>query len=125
MSSRLVDHLYIFGMLFCGVLSQLIMRWQAAKAGQLPDSLYEKLIFVLHLLINPWVLCAMVATFMSGVFWLIAMTKFELSYAYPWASLNFVLVLLFSVLFLGECFSGVKLLGTALVILGLLVLTRG
>jgi multidrug transporter EmrE-like cation transporter len=54
-----------------------------------------------------------------------AMTKFELSFAYPFMALNFVLVLFLSLALLGETFSFVKLLGVLLIVLGTIVIARG
>ena len=52
------------------------------------------------------------------------MTRFELNYAYPFMSLAFLLVMAFSVLFLGEALTANRVAGTLLVIAGLFILTR-
>ncbi len=112
-------------MLFFGVYSQLIMRWQVSLAGPLPAGGTDKIFFILRLLGNPWVLSGIFATFLAGVSWMLAMTKFEISYAFPWASLNFVLILLFSVLLFGESVTAPKVIGTILVMAGIGVLAKG
>jgi multidrug transporter EmrE-like cation transporter len=50
-----------------------------------------------------------------------ALTKFEVSYAYPFTSLGFVLVLMFGTLMLGEVMTLAKALGIILIIAGILV----
>lgn len=122
---RLLDHLYIFATLVLGVYSQLVIRWQVGLAGGLPENLEGKLFFIAKLLISPWVLSALTATFLSGVAWMMTMTKFEISYAYPWISLNFVIVLICGVLLFGENFSTAKAIGTLLIMAGIVVLARG
>ncbi|CAG0958444.1 partial undecaprenyl phosphate-alpha-L-ara4N flippase subunit ArnF, partial [Burkholderiales bacterium] len=107
------------------VYSQLIMRWQVSAAGPLPEGLAEKLGYVTTLLLNPWVVSSVAATFMAGVSWMLAMTKFELSYAYPFVSLNYVLVLIAGFMLFNETLSAAKLAGTALVLLGIVVIARG
>lgn len=119
-----MDHLYIFTMLFFSVYSQIIIRWQVSLAGPLPESLEGKVMFVLRLLLSPWVITALAATLFSGVSWMLAMTKFEISYAYPWASLNYVLMLALGVLLFGEQFSLGKLAGTLLIVAGIIVVAR-
>ena len=121
---RFTDHLYIFAMLFFSVYSQLIIRWQVSLAGPLPERLEDKGLFVLRLLLSPWVISALAATFCSGVAWMLAMTKFEISYAYPWASLNFVFMLAFGVLLFGEQFNMAKLAGTLLIVGGIIIVAR-
>lgn len=122
---RLIDHTFILSTIFFTVYSQLIMRWQVSAAGPLPEGLAEKLGYVIALLLNPWVISSVAATFMAGVSWMLAMTKFELSYAYPFVSLNYVLVLIAGFMLFNETLSAAKLAGTTLVLLGIVVIARG
>ena len=52
------------------------------------------------------------------------MTKFELSYAYPFMSGAFVLVFILSVLFFNEVVTWQKILGLALIVAGIIVTSR-
>lgn len=122
--SRLLDHIYILATLVFTVYSQLIMRWQVNEAGTLPEAWPQRINFIFHLLINPWVASGILATFLAGITWMLTMTRFELSYAYPWTSLNFVLVLFAGVLIFGESINTAKWLGTGLVIVGVILLAR-
>lgn len=119
------DHTYIGATVFFTVYSQLIMRWQVSQAGALPAELLGKLSFVGHLFLNPWVLSSILATLLAGISWMLAMSRFEISYAYPWIGLNFVLMLLFGVLLFGESMSVAKVIGTLLVVAGIVVIARG
>lgn len=121
---RLIDHSYIASTVLFTVYSQLIMRWQVSQAGALPVDFMGKVQFVAQLFLNPWILSSIVATLFAGISWMLAMTKFEISYAYPWVSLNFVLMLVFGVLLFNESFNSAKLLGTLLVIAGIVVIAR-
>jgi drug/metabolite transporter (DMT)-like permease len=123
--SRLVDHGYIAATLVFTVYSQLIMRWQVAEAGLIPVNLSGKVFYILNLLLNPWVLSGIVATFLAGVSWMLVMAKFEVSYAYPFVSLNYILVLAAGFLLFNEAISATKMAGSALVILGIIVLAKG
>jgi drug/metabolite transporter (DMT)-like permease len=122
---KLYDHFFILMTIFFTVYSQLIMRWQVGNAGSLPADTPGKFSFILALLLNPWVLTGVASTFLAGVSWMLAMTRFEISYAFPFVSLNYILILLAGFLIFGESFSLVKLGGTFLVILGLLVIAKG
>jgi len=122
---RMLDHMYIFAMLFFTVYSQAIIRWQVGLAGALPETLEGKGFFVLKLLLNPWIVTAITATFFSGIAWMLAMTKFEVSYAYPWVSLNFILMLALGVFVFGESFSVMKCIGTLLIIAGVVFIGKG
>lgn len=119
---RSLDHIYIAGTIIFTVYSQLIMRWQVSLAGALPSDLLGKVHFVGHLFLNPWVISSIFATLLAGISWMLAMSRFEISYAYPWISLNFLLMLFFGVVLFDESFSLAKLFGTLLVVAGIAVL---
>lgn len=123
--NRLIEHTFIFSTILFTVYSQLIMRWRVTEAGALPSDLPDKVQYIVALLLNPWVISGIVATFLAGVSWMLAMTKFEISYAYPFVSLNYILVLAAGFLLFQESLSVPKLVGSALVILGVIVIARG
>lgn len=123
--NRLIDHFYILSTIIFTVYSQLIMRWQVELAGPLPASTAGKFGYVISLLMNPWVITGIAATFLAGISWMLAMTKFEISYAYPFISLNYVVIFFASFLIFNESFNMYKLMGTALIIAGVAVLAKG
>lgn len=57
-------------------------------------------------------------------FWLVALRNVDVSYAYPFISLGFVLVFVVSALWLGESISPLRMVGLALVIGGIVVISR-
>jgi len=122
--TRFIDHFYIAFTIILAVYSQLIMRWQVRLAGTLPDDLPGKANFIFSLFINPWVVSGLLATLGSGVAWMLALSRFDISYAYPWMSLNFLLIALFGACLFEETFSIGKLMGTALVIAGVVIISR-
>jgi multidrug transporter EmrE-like cation transporter len=68
---------------------------------------------------------ALAASFGAGISWMMAMTKFEISYAYPFIGLNFILVTLSGVLLFGESLTLSKVFGTLLIVTGIVVVARG
>lgn len=120
-----VNHLYILSTIAFTVYGQLVIKWQVNKAGNLPFDFYEKIIFLLNLLLNPWIISAFIALFCAALSWMMTLTKFELSHAYPFMGLTFVLVLFFSGVFLNEVITMYKAIGILLVIIGLFVGGQG
>jgi drug/metabolite transporter (DMT)-like permease len=116
---------YVLGSVLFTVYGQIIVKWQVAKAGALPAALSERIPFLLSLIFNPWILSGILAGFFALVCWLAAMTKFELSYAYPFMSLAFVFVLILSAILFHEPLTVAKVLGVLLIIAGILVGSRG
>jgi len=119
-----MNYIYIFGTIFFTVYGQLILKWRIVKYGALPEILTDKLLFLLKLLFDPFILSGFISAFVASLFWMAAMTKFELSYAYPFMSGAFVLVFLLSVLFFNEAVTWQKLAGLVLIVSGIIITSR-
>lgn len=124
-SETIAGFAYVLGSVLFTVYGQIVVKWQVRKAGALPIPFVDKILFLAHLVLNPWIMTAMAAGFFALLCWLAAMTKFELSYAYPFMSLAFVLVLILSILLFHEAMTIPKILGVGLVVLGIIVASRG
>jgi multidrug transporter EmrE-like cation transporter len=124
MKAGLINHIYIFLTVIFTVYGQMIIKWQVGNYGRLPGDLAGAIGFLLRLFFNIWILSGFLAAFLASLSWMAAMTKFEMSYAYPFMSLNFIVVLILSFLILSEPFAWNKITGTLIVISGLIVLSR-
>jgi len=124
MSHRFVDYLYIFLTMGLTVFGQLVLKWRMATFGAMPADPAQKLKFLFTLVIDPYIFTMLAASFLAALAWMVAMTKFELGYAYPITSLNFVLVVLLSGWFFAEPVSAQKIIGLALIVVGVTVASR-
>jgi multidrug transporter EmrE-like cation transporter len=116
--------IYIFGTILFTVYGQLILKWRIEKYGSLPDHFYGKLSFLFGLLLDPFILSGFVAAVVASFFWMAAMTKLDLSYAYPFMSFSFVLVFFLSVWFFQEPVTVYKVVGLLLIVTGIMVTSR-
>ncbi|MBL8393695.1 MAG: EamA family transporter [Candidatus Accumulibacter sp.] len=117
-------HVYIALTLVFTVYGQLVLKWQMSDVGPLPEGNLSKLGFLLLQFLNPWIMTGLASAFLASLAWMAAMTRLDLTYAYPFMSLAFVIVMAFSVLFLNEPLSMQRILGTLMVVAGLIVMTR-
>ena len=116
-----LGYFYIFMTIFLTVYGQLILKWRIVNYGALPDDLLDKILFLARLLLDPYILSGFAAAFVASFFWMAAMTKFEVSYAYPFMSGAFVLVLILSVPLFHEALSWQKVAGMLLIISGIFI----
>ena len=122
----ILNHLYLLLAIFFGVVSQLIIKWQmSAFSFDDYETWQDKLTLAFSMFLNPYIIISLILTLLAGVTWMIAMTKFEISYAYPFTLLGLVLVTIFSVVFFGESVNTYKLIGIVLIILGIVVISKG
>lgn len=120
-----MSYLYILCTIVLTVFGQIVIKWQVSKAGALPEEAAEKIWFLLRILVTPWVISAFIAALLASLTWMAAMTKLQLSHAYPFMSLAFILVMLFSSLLLNEPITTPKIVGVTLVMLGLIIGSQG
>lgn len=119
-----MGYIYILGTVLFTVYGQFVIKWQVSNAGPLPIDLSGKILFLMRLVFNPWVISSLIAAFLAFLFWMAAMTKFELSYAYPFMSLAFVLVLGLSTIILRETLTAAKILGVVFITTGIVIGSR-
>ena len=120
-------YLYIFATILFTVYGQLMLKWRIGKLGfSLPEDegIGEKILFLFRLVFDPLVLSALFSALIASLFWMIAMSKFEITQAYPFMSLSPVIVFILGVFVLGETFTIGKLLGLILIILGTIVTVK-
>lgn len=121
-----MGYVYIFGCIFFTVYGQIILKWRINLTGSLPEGLWSKVLHLIKLiLLDPFIFSGFASAFIASLFWMSAMTKFPISYAYPFMSLAYVFVLVISVLLLGETLNYTKIIGTSLILFGIIVLSQG
>lgn len=119
-----MGYLYIFGCIFFTVYGQLILKWRLSLKGAMPEELMGKFLFLAKAFLDPFILSGFAAAFIASLFWMAAMTKFQVSFAYPFMSIAFVAVLFLSALFFHEPITLGKVLGLFLIICGIVVTVR-
>jgi uncharacterized membrane protein len=125
MKPSLSDYLYVILTVVLTAYGQLVLKWRIRALGALPVENITKLKFLVCLLFDPPIFSGFAAAFLASLAWMAAMTKFELSHAYPFMSLNFVVVLLLSGWLLSEPVTLQKVLGVSLIVLGTIVAAGG
>jgi len=119
-------YLYILGTILFTVYGQMILKWRILKLDwQMVDgNLLAKVKCYLSLLFDPFILSGFVSAFVASICWTMAMTKFEITTAYPFMSLSPAIVFLLGVFILNETFTFGKVIGLVLIILGIIVTVK-
>ncbi|KAB7629949.1 EamA family transporter [Stenotrophomonas rhizophila] len=104
---------------------QLVIKWQASIFEPADAGILAKLPNVLQLLLQPWVISAFVSAFAASLCWMLAVSRLELSKAYPFMALNFLLVCILAIPIFGESLTLAKGVGLVTVIIGLVIISQG
>jgi len=120
-----VGYLYILGTVVFTVYGQLIMKWRIVQFGALPDGFLDKLLFLIKLVFDPYIFTGFVAAFVAALFWMAAMTKFDISFAYPLITAGLTLTtVIMAILLLHEPITINKTLGVMLIMSGVIIMVR-
>jgi uncharacterized membrane protein len=76
------------------------------------------------LLTSPIVWGGLVLFALSAVVWLFALSRASLSFAYPFAALSYVLIVVFSILVLHETVPPLRWLGVACIVTGIILVAQ-
>jgi drug/metabolite transporter (DMT)-like permease len=120
-----MSYVYVMITVLLTVYGQIVIKWQVVQAGAFPLGGHERIQFLWTLLLNPWVISSFAAAVVAALSWMVAMTKLQLSHAYPFVSLSFALVLLLSWYFFNEPLTWQKVAGIVLIGCGVFISSQG
>jgi len=120
-----MGYLYIFGTLLFTVYGQIILKWRMTQlAFKLPNKAIDAVVELIKIIFDPLIFSAFASAFIASLFWMAAMTKFEITKAYPFMSLAPALVFVVGIVLLGEAFTWGKLTGLTFIILGIIITVK-
>lgn len=106
------------------VAGQFLMKQGMSQVGAIGGSVAVMAGSLTKAFLNPYVIGGVGAYGFSSIFWLILLSRVQLSYAYPALSIGYVLVTLVSAFILGEDVSSLRWLAVAIICAGVILLSR-
>jgi len=104
------------------IAGQLLMKKGMMAFGTFPVS--QMLVKVIPMFLNPWVFIGFACFGLSSLFWLVVLSRMELSLVYPMVSVAYVIVALFSWYFFKENLTVIRWAGILVIILGVVLISR-
>lgn len=101
------------------VYGQVTTKRRILRLPPMAGDAGSKLRYMARLLRDPWILSAYLGALLAALCWIAAMTRLPLSLAYPFTSLSFVLIIGLGAVMFDERIQVAHVIGTALVITGL------
>jgi multidrug transporter EmrE-like cation transporter len=118
-------YLFVAFTVLLTVSAQLVIKWQVGKAGEFPAGSRARISYLGDLLMNPWVIACLAAGFVAALSWFVALSRLDLSRAYPFVAGSFALVLVLSAIVFDESMTVPKIVGAALIVAGLVIGSQG
>jgi multidrug transporter EmrE-like cation transporter len=117
--------LLILASVLLGVVGQLLIKTGLNRIGPLLLKGQGVALVAWRVGMNPLIWGGLGLYAVSTLFWVVALSRVELGYAYPFISLSYVLILLASWALFREAVSLTRLLGVAAICLGIVVIATG
>ena len=116
--------LYILISVLFSTVGQLLLKGGMNNMGEVTLNFSQLFQTLWRMIINPGVFFGLVIYGVGTVFWLAALSRAELSYAYPFASLSYVIMLAASWALFDEKITLARIIGTVVICIGVLVIYR-
>ena len=120
----MIGYIYILLTLVLTSYGQLILKWRIDLHGAFPEQFKSQMLYLGKALLDPYIISSFISALLASLTRMAALTKFKLSHAYPFMSLSFILVLIFSYLLFKEPLTTGKVTGVMLIIIGLYFSSR-
>lgn len=121
-------NLSVFGLILLSVtlsaIAQIVLKHGMTAVATRDALAVGGLHAITTILTNAYVIGGLALYGLGMVFWLGVLSRVDVSQAYPFVGLGFLLTMAFGILLLGEPFSLGRATGTLMVLLGVLLVAR-
>ena len=117
-------YLLVFISVAAMTAAQLLLKKGLLSIGEFPACLNDIIPFFLKAYTNIHVIFAVLLTIVTAMVWVLAVSKAQLSFLYPFMALSYVLVALFSLLLFKEDVGVLRWLGITVICAGVFLVAR-
>ena len=118
----MMNYLLLVISVLLAVSGQLLMKKGMMLFGTFPAS--QLLLNVIPMFMNPFVFFGFACFGLSSLFWLVVLSRLELSFVYPMVSVAYVIVALASMVLFKENVPLIRWLGIAVIVFGVFLISR-
>jgi drug/metabolite transporter (DMT)-like permease len=118
-----IQHVFVVIPVVLLSYANIVLKWQVNRLPSISESanLFE---YLTGMLTNVWILSVFAAGGFASISWMVALKTFDISYAYPFGSLSFLLVALGGVVFFNEKLSLAAWCGLFFIIIGVILIAK-
>ena len=116
--------IYILVSVLLGAVGQILLKKGMTNMGAITLTLNQLPATLWGMATNLYVVFGLLLYVTGTVFWLSALSRVDLSYAYPFASLSYIVMLIASWQLFNEDIAPIRLLGTIVVGLGVFLISQ-
>ncbi len=109
-----------------GAIGQILMKKGMDSLSKLQggEKIVDIIVYYIKAIFSPFVFLGLFCYAISMVIWLWVLSKYELSYARPFVSVGYVIVVLYSFFFMGEHITLLRWVGIGLIVVGVVFVAK-
>lgn len=109
---------------FLGVSAQLLLKSGVDDAGLEINDSNNIISKIFSVIFTPYVFTGFILYGLAALAWLIVLSKFELSYAYPMLAMMYMIIPFAASIFLKEQINSMQWIGIVIISLGVLIVSQ-
>jgi multidrug transporter EmrE-like cation transporter len=113
----------LFGV-FLNAIAQLLLKAGTNKIGVIQLSLNKAWAMLWQVAFNPYIFMGLVCYVVSVGVWIIALSRVDVSYAYPMLSVGYILNAVLAYYLFGEQLSAMRVGGIFVIMIGVYMISR-
>ncbi len=117
-------YFYIFLCVVLNVVSQLLLKTGMNTIGHFQIEANNLLTTTIRIATNPNIIIGLLLYGLSFALWLVALSRLDVSIAYPLLSIGYIIMPFVAYLFLGEVLSILKIVGICIIIAGVYIVSK-
>jgi len=118
----LVNFILLFISISLAIVGQLMMKKGMMMFGQFPVK--QLLLNILPMVFQPYVFIGILCFGVSSVFWLVVLSRIDLSMAYPLVSIAYIVTAIFAYFIFKENITLIRWIGILTICLGVFLVSR-
>jgi multidrug transporter EmrE-like cation transporter len=120
-----MNYIIILTSVFLNASAQIFLKKGMIIIGRFDFAQTNYFNLALTIAKNPFLILGFACYGLSIITWIAALSRTEVSFAYPFLSIGYVLVLVFGYYFFNETINTWKILGIFFILVGVMILTKG
>ncbi len=117
-------YFYIFLCVVLNVISQLLLKTGMNTIGYFQMEVNNLLNTSIKIATNPNIIIGLLLYGLSFALWLVALSRLDVSMAYPLLSIGYIIMPFVAYLFLGEVLSILRIVGICIIIAGVYIVSK-
>ncbi len=106
-------------------VAQILIRKGMLSIGEISINFRQLYLHIGEMLVNVYLWISVICYFLSFIIWMLVLSKVEVSFAYPFLSIGYVVTAFAGYWLLGESLSVMRIVGILVICIGVYLISRG